>query len=69
MRNQNDKKVARETVEDFLKRGGKITVIPPKKDKKSLKMDLFTHMKMMNRPLQNRFAYIAPLATPTLLVA
>jgi len=69
MRNQNDKKVVRETVEDFLKRGGKITVVPPKKENKSLKMNLFTHMKMMNRPLQNRFAYIAPLATPTLLVA
>lgn len=69
MRNQNDKKVVKETVADFLKRGGKIDVVPPKKDNKSLKMNLFTHMKMMNRPLENRFAYIAPLATPTLLVA
>ena len=39
-------------IEKFLSSGGKVTVLKTKKDKKSLKMNVYSHMnKLINKPI------------------
>ena len=39
-------------IEKFLSSGGKVTVLKTKKDKKSLKMNVFSHMnQLVNKPI------------------
>ena len=39
-------------IEKFLSSGGKVTVLKTKKDKKSLKMNVYSHMnQLINKPI------------------
>ncbi len=60
MNNLKKKKEIREElkrdIEKFLSNGGKVTVMKTKKDKKSLKLNVFTHMNcLMNKPIGSSY--------------